>query len=67
MHTGNPDLVAFIRETIRQRGPVTFDWFMEQALYHPEFGPMRHWAARRLFYERQRRSALRPVVGGAVR
>jgi SAM-dependent MidA family methyltransferase len=38
MHTGNPDLVAFIRETIRQRGPVTFDWFMEQALYHPEFG-----------------------------
>jgi SAM-dependent MidA family methyltransferase len=38
MHTGNPDLVDFIRETIRQRGPVTFDWFMEQALYHPEFG-----------------------------
>src|ERR1700709_2526411 len=38
MHTGNPDLVAFIRETIRQRGPVTFDWFMEQSLYHPEFG-----------------------------
>src|SRR3977135_954800 len=38
MHTGNPDLVAFIREIIRQRGPVTFDWFMEQALYHPEFG-----------------------------
>jgi SAM-dependent MidA family methyltransferase len=38
MHTGNPDLVAFIRETIRERGPVSFDWFMEQALYHPEFG-----------------------------
>jgi SAM-dependent MidA family methyltransferase len=38
MHPGNPDLVAFIRETIRERGPVTFDWFMEQALYHPEFG-----------------------------
>jgi SAM-dependent MidA family methyltransferase len=38
MHPGNPDLAAFIREAIRQRGPVSFDWFMEQALYHPEFG-----------------------------
>jgi SAM-dependent MidA family methyltransferase len=38
MHTGNPDLVAFIRETIRREGPVRFDWFMEQTLYHPEFG-----------------------------
>jgi len=38
MHPGNTDLVAFIRETIRQRGPVSFQWFMEQALYHPELG-----------------------------
>jgi SAM-dependent MidA family methyltransferase len=38
MHSGNPDLVAYVRETIRRRGPVTFEWFMEQALYHPEFG-----------------------------
>jgi SAM-dependent MidA family methyltransferase len=38
MHPGSPDLVDYVRETIRQRGPVTFDWFMEQALYHPEFG-----------------------------
>src|ERR1700704_6008660 len=38
MHPGNPKLVAFIRETIRQRDPVSFAWFMEQALYHPEFG-----------------------------
>lgn len=38
MHTGNPDLVAFIRETIRQCGPVSFEWLMEQALYHPAFG-----------------------------
>jgi SAM-dependent MidA family methyltransferase len=38
MHPGNPDLVAFIRETIRRDGPVRFDWFMEQALYHPQFG-----------------------------
>lgn len=38
MQPGNPDLVTFIRETIRRDGPVRFDWFMEQALYHPEFG-----------------------------
>ena len=38
MDPGNPDLVAFIRETIRRDGPVRFDWFMEQALYHPRFG-----------------------------
>jgi SAM-dependent MidA family methyltransferase len=28
----------FIRGTIRESGPVTFRWFMEQALYHPEHG-----------------------------
>jgi len=38
MQPGNPDLVTFIRETIRRDGPMRFDWFMEQALYHPEFG-----------------------------
>ena len=31
-------LAEFIRETIRRDGPVTFAWFMEQALYHPEHG-----------------------------
>ena len=31
-------LVALIREHIRLRGPVPFPWFMEQALYHPEYG-----------------------------
>jgi SAM-dependent MidA family methyltransferase len=31
-------LVAFIRDNIRRHGPVSFPWFMEQALYHPEFG-----------------------------
>jgi SAM-dependent MidA family methyltransferase len=36
--SGNPDLVRFIRETIQRDGPARFDWFMEQALYHPEFG-----------------------------
>lgn len=38
MHTGNSDLVAWIRAKIRRHGPVSFAWFMEQALYHPELG-----------------------------
>jgi SAM-dependent MidA family methyltransferase len=38
MHAGNPVLIEFIRETIRRCGPVTFEWFMAQALYHPELG-----------------------------
>jgi SAM-dependent MidA family methyltransferase len=38
MLTGDQGLSDFIRRTIRQTGPVTFAWFMEQALYHPEFG-----------------------------
>ena len=36
--TGNPALIEFIRTEIRDRGPQPFDWFMEQALYHPELG-----------------------------
>ena len=32
------ELFQFIRDTIRARGPQTFAWFMEQALYHPEQG-----------------------------
>jgi SAM-dependent MidA family methyltransferase len=32
------ELLEFIRDTIRARGPQTFAWFMEQALYHPEQG-----------------------------
>jgi SAM-dependent MidA family methyltransferase len=35
---GNPELVAFIREQIAKHGPVTFRWFMQQALYHPQHG-----------------------------
>lgn len=31
-------LIEHIRETILREGPVTFAWFMEQALYHPEHG-----------------------------
>ncbi|HMJ07091.1 MAG TPA: SAM-dependent methyltransferase [Chthoniobacterales bacterium] len=38
MPTGNPVLIDFLRETMRGRGPVSFAWFMEQALYHPEHG-----------------------------
>lgn len=38
MLTGDQALTDFIRETIRGRGPVSFAWFMEQALYHPELG-----------------------------
>jgi SAM-dependent MidA family methyltransferase len=38
MNGGNPDLIEFVREKIRQDGPATFARFMEQALYHPQFG-----------------------------
>src|SRR5204863_5646998 len=38
MQAGNPLLNDLVREVIRRDGPVRFSWFMEQALYHPEFG-----------------------------
>jgi SAM-dependent MidA family methyltransferase len=38
MLTGDQGLTDFIRAAIAERGPVSFAWFMEQALYHPEFG-----------------------------
>jgi SAM-dependent MidA family methyltransferase len=38
MLTGDQALTGIIRQAIREIGPVRFDWFMEQALYHPEFG-----------------------------
>jgi SAM-dependent MidA family methyltransferase len=38
MNTGNPDLVRFLRSEIEKRGPQSFAWFMQQALYHPEHG-----------------------------
>src|ERR1700722_15270513 len=31
-------LVALIRDYLQRHGPVAFSWFMEQALYHPEYG-----------------------------
>src|SRR6478672_2115789 len=38
MDPANNPLAELIRATIRRDGPVRFDWFMEQALYHPQFG-----------------------------
>jgi SAM-dependent MidA family methyltransferase len=38
MLTGDQALANIIRGAIAQTGPVPFDWFMQQALYHPEFG-----------------------------
>jgi SAM-dependent MidA family methyltransferase len=32
------ELIELVRDRIRQSGPVSFAWFMEQALYHPQFG-----------------------------
>jgi SAM-dependent MidA family methyltransferase len=38
MHTGNADLIRIIRARIEKHGPVSFAWFMQQALYHPAHG-----------------------------
>jgi SAM-dependent MidA family methyltransferase len=35
---GNPALIRLIRAEIKNRGPQSFAWFMQQALYHPEHG-----------------------------
>jgi SAM-dependent MidA family methyltransferase len=35
---GNPALVRLIRAEIEKHGPVSFAWFMQQALYHPQHG-----------------------------
>src|SRR4051812_18412738 len=38
MKSDDPALCQFIRAKIETSGPVSFAWFMEQALYHPEHG-----------------------------
>src|SRR5438552_14436508 len=38
MTTGNPALIEFIRREIKEHGPVSFAWFMQQALYHSQHG-----------------------------
>ncbi len=35
---GNVALIRLIRAEIEKHGPVSFAWFMHQALYHPEHG-----------------------------
>lgn len=36
--SGNPELIAFIRSEIANHGPVSFKWFMDKCLYHPQYG-----------------------------
>jgi len=36
--SGPNKLTDLIRDQIRKSGPVSFAWFMEQALYHPIHG-----------------------------
>ncbi|MFN2474716.1 MAG: class I SAM-dependent methyltransferase [Chthoniobacterales bacterium] len=38
LQTGNSELIETIRARISAAGPVSFAWFMEQALYHPDHG-----------------------------
>ena len=38
LNSSTSQLVASIREEIRERGPISFARFMEQALYHPVHG-----------------------------
>src|SRR5215831_4460175 len=38
MPSGNAALMRLMRAEIERRGPVSFAWFMQQALYHPEHG-----------------------------
>ena len=38
LEPGNLALIDIIRVEIKDRGPQSFAWFMEQALYHPEHG-----------------------------
>lgn len=38
VNAANPQLVEFIRAKIAREGPVSFAWFMERALYHPQLG-----------------------------
>jgi len=38
MQTGNSALIQLIGSEIKNYGPQSFAWFMQQALYHPEHG-----------------------------
>src|ERR1041385_3853148 len=34
----NATLIESLRDTIRGQGPQSFAWFMQQVLYHPDYG-----------------------------
>ena len=36
--SGSSPLVTLIRNHLQRYGPAPFPWFMEQALYHPDYG-----------------------------
>src|SRR6478735_10734049 len=38
MQTGNSALIQLMRSEIKNYGPQSFAWFMQQALYHPVHG-----------------------------
>ncbi len=44
--TASADLLKFVQDQITSHGPVTFKWFMQQALYHPQLGYYRSGRAR---------------------
>ncbi len=44
--TENHELLRFIRRQVSTHGPVSFKWFMQQALYHPQWGYYRSGRAR---------------------
>src|ERR1700692_1597136 len=47
---GSSPLVNLIRNHLRRYGPIPFPWFMQQALYHPEYG---YYASTRIRIGRQ--------------
>jgi SAM-dependent MidA family methyltransferase len=47
---GSSPLVTLIRDHLCRHGPAPFPWFMEQALYHPEYG---YYSSTRLRIGRQ--------------
>ena len=68
----SPPLVTHLRERIRNEGPLSFRDFMEEALYHPEFGyynSIRNPIGRRgrLLHFLGSRSDLRQAPGAKVR
>ncbi|MEO5722341.1 MAG: SAM-dependent methyltransferase [Chthoniobacterales bacterium] len=38
LQNGHEELIEILRATIQREGPITFAHFMDQALYHPDYG-----------------------------